>query len=74
MEADGNSRYFFEGLSTTTRCLGEEPARERTSLNVIKQPDEGSIPLATVIEGFVRSTFDCADRKQVLRLRGRLQE
>ncbi len=74
MEADGNSRYFFEGPSTTDRCLGEEPARERTSLSVIKQRDEGGIPLATVIEGFVRSTLQCGDRTEVLRLRGRLQE
>jgi hypothetical protein len=77
LQADGPSRYAAESTGTTTRCGGgeETPTRDRTSLSVRKQRDQGGIPLATEIEGFVRVTYECngvLSQKQVLRVRGRL--
>lgn len=77
LEQDGNSRYGSDGTGTTNRCGAgpETGTRDRTSLSVRKQRDEGGVPLATEIEGFVRVTYRCRgiQQKQVLRVRGRLQ-
>ena len=77
LKQDGNSRYGGNGTGTTDRCGADQETgtRDRTSLRVVKQRDEGGVPLATEIEGFVRVTYRCRgiQQKQVLRVRGRLE-
>ncbi len=79
LESDGASRYAVSGRGESDRCPGSTPAptRDRTSLSVKKVRDADGVQLATEIEGFVRTTYNCngggVTYKQVLRLRGRLQ-
>ena len=76
LQPDGPSRYAAESTGTTDRCRDPKtPTRDRTSLSVRKQRDQGGVPVATEIEGFVRVTYVCdgvTHQKQVLRVRGRL--
>ena len=79
LEAQGPSRYAADSTGETDYCVteGTRPTRDRTSVSVQQQRDEGGVPLATEIEGFVRVTFKCSAKrpqtKIVYRLRGRLE-
>lgn len=80
MKAISETQYAYEGKAQAERCSedsGPESITDRTSLSVKKQRDEGGVPLATEIEGFLRIGFECSygtAEKRVVRFSGRLQE
>lgn len=76
LAALGKAKYGRDGTGTID-CLGEVATKTRTSISVRKQRDEGGVPLATEIQGFVRNRFTCtngATFNELLRVQGRLQE